>query len=128
MPEPSADSHSQPTLFALPPGEQPAATERDAAAPRVRQAERTQVEWRPVALDALLPDDHRARAVWEYVEGLDLTPLYDRIRATEGQAGRPATDPKILLALWVFATSEGQGSAREIQRLTCLPTNAGSRS
>jgi len=117
MPEPSAESHSQPTLLALPPGEPPAATERAAAAPRVRQAERMQVEWRPVALDALLPDDHRARAVWEYVEGLDLRPLYDRIRATEGQAGRPATDPKLLLALWVYATIDGVGSARALARL-----------
>src|SRR6266436_4542761 len=94
-PEPSADSPSQPTLWALPPGAPPGAIEREAAAPRVRQAERAQVEWRPLALDALLPDDHRARAVWAYVEGLDLTPLYGRIRATEGAAGRPATDPKI---------------------------------
>jgi transposase len=117
MPEPRTDSHSQPTLLALPPGEPAAAAEREAAAPRVRQAERTQVEWRPVALDALLPDDHRARAVWEYVEGLDLRPLYDRIRATEGAAGRPATDPKILLALWLYATIDGVGSARALARL-----------
>ncbi|MBI2466508.1 MAG: IS5/IS1182 family transposase, partial [Candidatus Rokubacteria bacterium] len=55
----------------------------------MREAERTQVEWRSVALDALLPDDHRARAVWEYVEGLDLAPLYAAIRATDTQAGRP---------------------------------------
>ena len=91
-------------------------TTRAAGAPRVRQAERAQVEWRPVALDALLPDDHRARAVWQYVEGLDLTPLYDSIQATEYQAGRPATDPKILLALWLYATVDGVGSARALAR------------
>jgi len=116
MPEPSADSPSQPALIAMPAAEQPAATTRAAGAPRVRQAERAQVEWRPVALDALLPDDHRARAVWQYVEGLDLTPLYASIQATEDQAGRPATDPKILLALWLYATVDGVGSARALAR------------
>jgi len=75
------------------------------------------MEWRPVALDTLLPEDHRARAVWQYVEGLDLTPLYEPIRATESQAGRPATDPKLLLALWLYATVDGVGSARALARL-----------
>lgn len=116
MPEASADSPSQPVLIAVPAVEPPPATTREAGAPRVRQAERAQVEWRPVALDALLPDDHRARAVWQYVEGLDLTPLYAWIQATEDQAGRPATDPKILLALWLYATVDGVGSARALTR------------
>ena len=116
MPEPSADSPSQPALIAVPAVEPPAASTRAAGAPRIRQAERAQVEWRPVALDALLPDDHRARAVWQYVEGLDLTPLYASIQATEDQAGRPATDPKILLALWLYATVDGVGSARALAR------------
>jgi transposase len=115
-PEASADSPSQPVLIAVPAVEPPPATTREAGAPRVRQAERAQVEWRPVALDALLPDDHRARAVWQYVEGLDLTPLYASIQATEDQAGRPATDPKILLALWLYATIDGVGSARALAR------------
>ena len=35
-------------------------------------------------------------------------------------AGAPVIDPKLLLQLWVFATSEGEGSAREIARLTTL--------
>lgn len=116
-PEPRADALSQPALMVLPPGSPPTMSSRDAGAPRVRQPERRQVEWRPVALDALLPDEHRARAVWQYVEGLDLAPLYDRIRATEGQAGRPATDPQLLLALWLYATIDGVGSARALARL-----------
>jgi transposase len=73
--------------------------------------------WRPVDLEGLLPEDHRARIVWAYVEGLDLTPLYQPIQAVEGEAGRPATDPKILLALWLYATLEGIGSARALDRL-----------
>lgn len=87
------------------------------AAPRLREANRTQVLLRPVDLEGLLPEDHRARIVWAYVEGLDLTPLYQPIQAVEGEAGRPATDPKILLALWLYATLEGVGAARALDRL-----------
>jgi transposase len=70
-----------------------------------------------VALDALLPTDHRARVVWAYVDSLDLSPLYAKIRAVEGQAGRDAVDPKILMALWLFATIEAVSSARQLDRL-----------
>ena len=87
------------------------------ATPRLREADRTQVCLRPVDLEGLLPEDHRARIVWAYVEGLDLTPLYQRIQAVEGEAGRPATDPKILLALWLYATLEAVGAARALDRL-----------
>ena len=49
--------------------------------------------------------------------GLDLTPLYDRIKAVERQPGRPPIDPKILMALWLYATIEGVGSARQLDEL-----------
>ncbi len=85
--------------------------------PRLRRAQRDQVVMRCLPLDALLPEDHRARIVWDYVQGLDLTTLYSQILAVEGGQGRAATDPKILLALWLFATIEGVGSARALARL-----------
>jgi transposase len=72
---------------------------------------------RAASLDSLLCDDHRARVVWEYVQGLDLAPLYAGIRSIEGHAGHDATDPRILLALWLYATLEGVGSARQLARL-----------
>lgn len=84
---------------------------------RVKRPQRQQVEWRPVALDECLPDDHQARLVWQYVDALDLSPLYRNIKAVEGGVGRDAVDPKILLALWMFATTEGISSARQIARL-----------
>lgn len=87
------------------------------ASPRVLRPNRAQLELRPTDLESLLPDDHRARAVWEFVEGLDLSPLYERIRSVEGHAGRPAIDPAILMALWLYATVEGVGSARALARL-----------
>jgi len=85
--------------------------------PRVLRPNRTQLELRPVDLEGLLPAGHRARIVWEFVEGVDLGPLYAQIRAVEGHAGRPAIDPSILMALWLYATVEGVGSARAIARL-----------
>jgi transposase len=85
--------------------------------PRVLRPNRAQVELRPTDLESLLSEDHRARAVWEFVEGLDLSALYEEIRAVEGHAGRPAIDPAILLALWIYATAEGVGSARALERL-----------
>ena len=53
----------------------------------------------------------------EFVESLDLSPLYDKVLSREGEAGRPAADPAVLLSLWLYATIEGVGSARELERL-----------
>src|SRR3954468_2870174 len=85
--------------------------------PRLRCAERDQLEWRPVSLDGLLAEDHRVRLVWGFVEGLDLTPLLAPIKAVAGRPGHPPADPRILLALWLYATVKGIGSAREVARL-----------
>jgi transposase len=65
----------------------------------------------------MLPDDHPARVVWDFVARRDLQPLYRLIRAVEGRPGRDANDPQILLALWLYATLRGVGSARELDRL-----------
>jgi len=105
------------TLFPLAPAEVARDDSRSAAAPRVQRPNRAQLEFRPVDLESLLPADHRARIVWEFVEGLDLSGLYAEIRAVEGSAGRPAIDPAILMALWLYATLEAVGSARAIERL-----------
>lgn len=92
-------------------------SDTDALAVRVKRPERAQVEWRPASLDQLIPRDHRVRAVWAYVDSLDLKPLYRKIRAVEGGVGRDAVDPKILMALWMFAIIEGISSARHLARL-----------
>jgi transposase len=86
-------------------------------AARMQRPDRYQMRMQMQSLDALLPEDHRARLVWEYVEGLDMTSLYERIRAVEGRAGRDPIDPRILMALWLYATLEGVGSARQVDRL-----------
>lgn len=86
--------------------------------PRVLVAERNQIELRPMDLEATISLDHPARSVWAFVERLDLSALYAEIGSVEGRAGRAAIDPKILMALWLYATVDGVGSAREIERLT----------
>lgn len=84
---------------------------------RMETAERRQVEFQQICLDDLLPVDHRARQVWTYVEELDLSALYGRVRTTVLSSGRPAIDPAILVSLWLYATLEGVGSARLLDRL-----------
>lgn len=85
---------------------------------RVEEVNREQLVLEPRDFEKLIPADHPARAVWAFVERLDLSAFYEPIRAREGSQGRPATDPKVMLALWLFAISDGEGSAREIVRLT----------
>jgi transposase len=84
---------------------------------RVLRPNRAQLVLRPLDFEMLLPADHRARAVWDWVQSLDLSRLYDEIGSVEGGAGRPAIDPALLVALWIYATAEGVGSARALARL-----------
>src|SRR6266852_8622173 len=84
---------------------------------RIIGPDRAQLRWDVVDLDSQLPDDHRERLVWAFVEGLDLSEFYDRIKARDAVAGRQATDPQVVLAVWLYATLEGIGAARAIDRL-----------
>jgi transposase len=84
---------------------------------RIRQAERNQAGFEVVDLESLVVEDHPVRAVWSFVEGLDLQWFYDRIKARGETPGRAATDPRILLTLWLYATADGIGSARALARL-----------
>lgn len=84
--------------------------------PRFKPPDRVQIEFRACCWNDLLPEDHQARIVWRYVEGLDLSPLYQKIKAVERHPGQPPIDPRILMALWLYATLRGIGSARELDR------------
>jgi transposase len=86
-------------------------------APRLREPVRNQVELRAVDIDSLIGQDHPARVIWAYVEGLDVSELEDRVKARENTPGHPAPSPQLLLALWLYATSDGVGSARALDRL-----------
>jgi len=93
------------------------------AEPRLVTVDRSQVELRPLDLESLIPSTHRARAVWAFVERLDLSKFYEPIKARGSLAGRSATDPKVLMALWLYAVSQGIGSARVLEQL-CQEHNA----
>jgi transposase len=117
----SAPAPEPPTLFPLPPRvppTPPSPPSRPKQGARLREANRGQQQWGRLDLDGLVPEDHSARAIWLVVEKLDLSALYAQIEARDDLAGASAIDPKILLTLWVYATSEGEGSGREIWRLT----------
>jgi transposase len=92
----------------------PVQPERDV---RVKRAQRSQITWGRVDLDAELPAGHEVRAIAAVVDQLDLRALYAEVRARGETAGAPATDPRILLGLWIYAVSQGVGSGREIARL-----------
>ena len=84
---------------------------------RLREPVRDQIELRAVDIDSLIGSDHPARVIWAYVEELDLSVLEDRIKAREGVPGHPPASPRLLLALWLYATTDGVGSARALERL-----------
>ena len=91
-------------------------TKNTFATARVDRPHRSQVEMQFFSLDQLLPPDHRARLVWAFVRSLNLDLLYENIRVTDRQAGRSAVAPEILVALWLQATLDGIGAARELDR------------
>jgi transposase len=86
-------------------------------APRLRVPERGQVDMHWAALDDLIPDDHPVRAVWAFALRLDLSALHEAIKAREGQPGHPPAAPELMMALWLWATIDGVGSARQLDRL-----------
>jgi transposase len=83
---------------------------------RLRKAERLQLSMEPHCIDDLVGALHRVRTVMAVVEKLEVSGFCERIRAREGQAGRDATDPHLLVGLWLYACTRGIGSARELAR------------
>jgi len=84
---------------------------------RLKPINREQMVLRPVEVERLVPEDHEVRAIWEFVGRTDLGGYYEEIEAVEGEAGRSATDPQLLISLWIYGYSKGVGAAREIGRL-----------
>ncbi|MHC4230601.1 MAG: IS1182 family transposase, partial [Planctomycetota bacterium] len=85
--------------------------------PKIRTVNRNQLVLRPANVDELIAEDHPARSIWEFVERLNLQKFYNSIASVQGEAGRSAFDPQMLISLWVYAYSRGIGSAREVSRL-----------
>lgn len=85
---------------------------------RLREANRKQLQLRPYDLDSLLEPEHPARAIWRVLEQRELSRFHGAIKALVGSPGQNATDPRIMLALWLYGLSQGVASARELARLT----------
>ena len=85
--------------------------------PRYEVVDREQLCWRPIDIERLIGAEHPARAVWEFIGRLDLSPYQEEARAVEGKAGRPGWEPRLLVSLWVYGYSQGIGSARAIEEL-----------
>ena len=84
---------------------------------KLRRVSRDRVTAVPARLEDLLPPDHLARLIWQAAERLDLSAFYAELSVQEGERGQAATDPLILVALWLYATSQGVTSARTLDKL-----------
>jgi transposase len=87
------------------------------AAPRLRTPDRFQVVMNCGCPDELVGPKHQVRVLWQVIEQQDWSAFSEPIKAREGNAGRDATDPRILAALWLYAAIRNVGSAREVDRL-----------
>jgi transposase len=91
-------------------------TEKAQSAVRLRRPERRQMAMVVQCPDDLVSASHAVRMVVAVVEQLDLERFHEPIKARAGQAGRDATDPQLLVSLWLYACIRGIGSARELAR------------
>lgn len=107
---------SEPELFDGLPEQASSATVHRGAA-RLRRPERAQIGWHNAAIDDLVAQDHPVRAVWAFVSAMDLRELHDAVKAREGVPGHPPAAPEVMMALWLWATVDGVGSARRVARL-----------
>src|SRR3989441_11900229 len=84
--------------------------------PLIRYVNRQQMSWRAIDVERLIGEDHPARAIWTLIGRMDLSHFYQGIESSAEEGGRPAIDPQLLISLWVYAYSQGMGSAREVAR------------
>jgi transposase len=96
---------------------------KDPGTVRLREPMRDQVSLQVHDLEGLIDPDHPARVIWSYVERQDLSRLEQAVRARAHRPGQAPASPKLLLALWLYATTQGVGSARALARL-CESENA----
>ena len=108
-------SHEHELIKNLP--EQLAPEPAGRGAPRYRHPERRQLGWHAAAIDELIAPDHPVRAVWAFARALDLRALHEAVKAREGVPGQAPPAPELMMALWLWATVDGVGSARRLAQL-----------
>lgn len=108
----------QEALFDTPGGERPPQTSPQAPAgpPKLKVVDRKQFRMVMLDVDTLISSDHKARAIWDLTGTLDLSKFREGIRSQVGRPGREHNDPRLLVAIWLYAYSESINSAREISR------------
>jgi transposase len=87
-------------------------------APKYIAVDRDQFLLATLDVEALIPQDHRARAIWQMTGRLDFAQWEAGIASREGSAGRPCFSPRLLAAVWIYGYSMGVASARALARMT----------
>jgi transposase len=64
-------------------------------------------------VDDLIPLEHPVRAIWAFAEARDLKNV---LGVDEKKLPHASVDPKLLVALWLWATVQGVGSARHLEK------------
>lgn len=85
--------------------------------PKLESIDRSQGVFQSIFVDELIGPHHPARAIWNLTGQLELSGFRGKVTSTEGSVGRPAKDPRLLIAIWIYAYSEGISSARELERM-----------
>ena len=108
----------QETMFEIAAAEGPwqAPRTEPEAPPKLKVIDRNQFKMLTLDVNTLVAADHKVRAIWEITGNLDLSRFQEGIRSRQGQAGREHNDPRLLVAVWVYAYSQGISSAREVSR------------
>src|SRR4051812_13595704 len=104
------------TLFSIPESESKIAASPVKGKPRLVVPNRAQIELRPVDLESLLATDHPARGVWDFIESLDLSPLYAKVESVEGVGARGGGRG---------AAACPAGPSRGVGRAAAMPGGAG---
>lgn len=110
-------SDRQPALLEIPEQPAPEPAPEPAGKLKLKTVNRAQTMLAHLCVEELIPHDHKARAIWDLAGRLNLSGFETALKTRAGEVGRPAWDPRLLVSIWVYAYSEGIGSAREIERL-----------
>jgi transposase len=84
---------------------------------KLSSVNRQQTKLVNLCVEELIAADHKARAIDQLVQRLNLSAFTGSLKTTKGCPGRAAWPPSLLLSVWVYAYSEGISSAREIERM-----------
>src|SRR6202162_1650700 len=106
----------QEKLLELPEPSEKVTKEEPAGERKLRQVNRDQLTMATIDVEHWSDEQHAARGIWEVTEGLDLSRYEAAIRTRQGEVGRAAWPPQLMIAVWLYGYSRGVTSARELER------------